>query len=201
MAATATAMVGSSAIIAGVDEVGRGPLAGPVVTAAVILDPSDVPDGLADSKTLSAARREALFGSIVARARSVSLASASAAEIDSVNIRVATLACMARSVRGLSLTPELVLVDGRDVISVPMHCRAIIRGDSSEAAIAAASIVAKVVRDRMMARLHRAFPAYGFADHAGYGTALHRAAIEAHGPCALHRYSFVPIKGRWQRSP
>jgi ribonuclease HII len=194
-------MAGSCAIIAGVDEVGRGPLAGPVVTAAVILDPNDVPDGLADSKTLSAARREALFESLVARARSVSLASASAAAIDASDIRAVTLACMARSVRGLSLTPQLVLVDGRDVIAVPMRCRAIIRGDGSEPAIAAASIVAKVVRDRMMARLDRAFPAYGFANHAGYGTTLHRAAIAAYGPCTLHRYSFAPIKGRWRRSP
>lgn len=192
-------MTGAHSLIAGVDEVGRGPLAGPVVTAAVILDPHDIPDGLADSKTLTLARREQLYNSILLRALSVSLASASAMEIDSLNIRAATLACMARSVRGLSVAPDLVLVDGRDVIEVPVPCRAIIRGDGSEPAIAAASIVAKVLRDRMMARLHLAYPAYGFADHAGYGTAMHRAAIEDHGPCALHRYSFAPIRGRWLR--
>ena len=186
-------------LVAGVDEVGRGPLAGPVVTAAVILDPADIPAGLADSKTLSAARREMLFAEITGRALSVSVASASAASIDAANIRAATLAAMARSVRGLAVMPGLVLVDGRDVIAVPMACRAIIRGDASEPAIAAASIVAKVMRDRLMTRLAQVFPAYGFADHAGYGTEAHRAAILAHGPCPHHRFSFAPIKGRWLR--
>jgi ribonuclease HII len=185
--------------VAGVDEVGRGPLAGPVVTAAVILDPEDVPSGLADSKTLSAARREMLFAEITARALAVSVASASAASIDATNIRAATLSAMARSVRGLGVVPGLVLVDGRDVIAVPMVCRAIIRGDASEPSIAAASIVAKVLRDRLMARLSLAFPAYGFAGHAGYGTEAHRAAILAHGPCPHHRFSFAPISGRWLR--
>jgi ribonuclease HII len=185
--------------VAGVDEVGRGPLAGPVVTAAVILDPEDVPSGLADSKTLSAARREMLFAEITARALAVSVASASAASIDATNIRAATLSAMARSVSGLGVVPGLVLVDGRDVIAVPMVCRAIIRGDASEPSIAAASIVAKVLRDRLMARLSLAFPAYGFADHAGYGTEAHRAAILAHGPCPYHRFSFAPISGRWLR--
>ena len=185
--------------IVGVDEAGRGPLAGPVVTAAGILDPEDVPSGLADSKTLSAARREMLFAEITARALAVSVASASAASIDATNIRAATLSAMARSVRGLGVVPGLVLVDGRDVIAVPMVCRAIIRGDASEPSIAAASIVAKVLRDRLMARLSLAFPAYGFADHAGYGTEAHRAAILAHGPCPHHRFSFAPISGRWLR--
>jgi ribonuclease HII len=187
------------ALVAGVDEVGRGPLAGPVVTAAVILDPDDIPAGLADSKTLSAARRETLFAEITRRALSVSVALASAASIDAANIRSATLSAMARSVRGLAVMPGLVLVDGRDVIAVPIACRAIIRGDASEPAIAAASIVAKVLRDRLMARLSQAFPAYGFADHAGYGTEAHRAAILAHGPCPHHRFSFAPIRGRWRR--
>ena len=194
------ALVAGPSLIAGVDEVGRGPLAGPVVTAAVVLDPADIPAGLADSKTLSPARREVLMAEILGRALAVSVASASAASIDAANIRTATLAAMARSVRGLAIMPDLVLVDGRDVIAVPMACRAIIRGDASEPAIAAASIVAKVVRDRLMARLALAFPAYGFADHAGYGTEAHRAAIMAHGPCPHHRFSFAPIKGRWQRA-
>ncbi len=196
---TVTGIAPSGLLVAGVDEVGRGPLAGPVVTAAVILDPADVPAGLADSKTLSAARREVLFGEITRRALAVSMASASAASIDAANIRAATLAAMARSVRGLAMSPDLVLVDGRDVIAVPMRCHAIIRGDASEPAIAAASIIAKVLRDRMMARLSEAFPAYGFADHAGYGTEAHRAAILAHGPCPHHRFSFAPVKGRWLR--
>lgn len=185
--------------IAGVDEVGRGPLAGPVVTAAVILDPANLPVGLADSKTLTAARREALHDEIMAKALAVSLASASAISIDASNIRAATLDAMARAVGGLAITPELVLVDGRDVIDVAMRCQAIIRGDASEPAIAAASIIAKVTRDRLMARLGLAYPLYGFASHAGYGTEAHHAAIMAHGPCPCHRFSFAPVKGRWQR--
>lgn len=186
-------------LVAGVDEVGRGPLAGPVVTAAVILDPANMPEGLADSKTLSAKQRETIHDEIMARALAVSFSSASAASIDGLNIRAATLLAMARAVCSLAHVPDLVLVDGRDVIDVAMPCRAIIRGDGSEPAIAAASIVAKVARDRLMARLGEAYPLYGFASHAGYGTEAHRAAILAHGPCPYHRFSFAPIKGRWQR--
>lgn len=189
----------SPRLIAGVDEVGRGPLAGPVVTAAVILDPRDLPLGLADSKTLSSAQRSRIHDDILARAVSISIASASAAMIDASNIRAATLLAMARAVSALSIEPELVLVDGRDRIDVAMPCHAVIGGDSSEAAISAASIVAKVVRDRLMAHLSAAYPLYGFGDHAGYGTQAHRAAILAHGPCIHHRFSFSPIKGRWQR--
>ncbi len=187
------------ALVAGVDEVGRGPLAGPVVTAAVILDPDDMPEGLADSKTLTAARREEIAGLVMAKALSVSIASSGPATIDRVNIRAATLLAMVRAVRGLTLEPVLVLVDGRDAIAVPMRCEAIVRGDASEPAIAAASIVAKVARDRLMVRLHRACPQYGFDAHVGYATEMHRAAIEAHGPCIHHRYSFAPVKGRWTR--
>lgn len=187
-------------LIAGVDEVGRGPLAGPVVTAAVILDPANSPAGLADSKTLSAKQRETIYEEIMVRALAVSFTSASAASIDKHNIRAATLQAMARAVKGLALVPSLVLVDGRDVIDVPMQCRAIIKGDASEPAIAAASIVAKVMRDRLMVRLGRVFPQYGFASHAGYGTEFHRTAIQEHGPCPQHRFSFAPVKGRWQRS-
>jgi ribonuclease HII len=186
--------------VAGVDEVGRGPLAGPVVTAAVILDPRDIPDGLADSKRLSRARREALFPDILQRALAVSFASAGAVEIDRLNIRAATLAAMARAVHGLAIAPDRVLVDGRDRIAVPWPCEAIIGGDASVAAIAAASIVAKVARDRLMARLDAAYPAYGFAVHAGYGTAAHLEAIARHGPSPQHRHSFSPIKGRWARA-
>ncbi len=186
-------------LVAGVDEVGRGPLAGPVVTAAVILDMHSLPEGLADSKTLSAIQRETAYAAIMQSALSVTIASASAATIDAVNIRAATLLAMRRAVVGLSCVPDLVLVDGRDAIDVPMRCRAIIRGDSSEPAIAAASIVAKVARDRMMTRLGLSFPAYGFDAHVGYGTPGHRAAIMEHGPCLHHRFSFAPVKGRWTR--
>ncbi len=187
-------------LVAGVDEVGRGPLAGPVVTAAVILDPSDLPEGLADSKTLTPAQRERIAADVFRRALSVSFASSGAAAIDSLNIRAATLAAMARAVAGLSHEPALVLVDGRDAIRVAMDCRAVVRGDASEPAIAAASIVAKVMRDRLMMRLHDAFPVYGFGQHAGYGTQVHRDAIDEHGPCDHHRFSFAPLKGRWLRA-
>lgn len=186
-------------LVCGVDEAGRGPLAGPVVAAAVILDPRDMPAGLADSKTLSADRREAAFAAIMERALAVGVGSASAATIDATDIRMATLGAMARAVARLARAPDRVLVDGRDGIEAPCPCEAIVDGDASVPAIAAASIVAKVLRDRMMARLSGAFPAYGFARHAGYGTAAHRAAIEAHGPCPHHRYSFAPVKGRWSR--
>ncbi len=185
--------------VAGVDEAGRGPLAGPVVTAAVILDPADMPEGLADSKTLSAAQREAAFARILDKAIAIGAASASAAAIDRTDIRKATLQAMARAVAGLAVGPARVLVDGRDRIACAAPCEAIIGGDGREPAIAAASIVAKVLRDRMMARLGLIYPAYGFARHAGYGTAEHRNAILAHGPCPEHRFSFAPVKGRWTR--
>lgn len=178
--------------VAGVDEAGRGPLAGPVVTAAVILDPERLPPGLDDSKRLSADRREALFAAILATA-DVAVASAAPASIDTLNIRAATLAAMARAVAALPRRPALVLVDGRDRIAVPQACEAIVNGDGTVASIAAASIVAKVLRDRMMARLDRAWPAYGFAAHKGYGSAAHLAALAANGPCPAHRMSFAPV--------
>lgn len=186
-------------LVAGVDEVGRGPLAGPVVAAAVILDPQAIPDGLADSKLLSAPPREALFDTILQQALAVGIGSASAIEIDRLNIRQATLLAMGRSVAALSLAPGLVLVDGNDPPALPCPCEAIIGGDALVCSIAAASIIAKVTRDRMMARLGQRYPAYGFAGHAGYGTAKHRAAIKEHGPCPAHRYSFAPVKGVWTR--
>lgn len=185
--------------LAGIDEVGRGPLAGPVVAAAVILDPARVPHGLDDSKKLSAALREELFGEIAESALAIGVASATAVEIDALNIRQATLLAMRRAVAALPVTPLKVLVDGNDppVLSCPGE--AIVQGDGLVASIAAASIVAKVTRDRMMARLCRRYPAYGFSTHVGYGTARHRTAIREHGPCPEHRYSFAPVKGVWSR--
>lgn len=186
--------------LAGVDEVGRGPLAGPVVAAAVILDPESVPEGLTDSKLLSLAQREELFERISASALAIGIASATAEEIDRINIRQATLTAMKRAVAALPLAPLHVLVDGNDPPALHCACDAIIQGDGSIASIAAASIIAKVTRDRMMIRLAARYPAYGFEAHVGYGTDRHRAALDAHGPCPEHRYSFSPVKGRWSRS-
>ncbi|BCB20808.1 ribonuclease HII [Bosea sp. ANAM02] len=185
--------------LVGIDEVGRGPLAGPVVAAAVILDPERVPAGLDDSKKLSAAIREELFGEIMERALAVSVASVTAAEIDAINIRQATLLAMRRAAGALPLAPLHILVDGNDPPQFACSCEAIIQGDGQVASIAAASIVAKVTRDRMMARLCKRYPAYGFSGHVGYGTPAHRKAITAHGPCPEHRYSFAPVKGIWFR--
>ena len=185
--------------LAGVDEVGRGPLAGPVVAAAVILDPAHVPAGLDDSKRLSAARRQELFEVIAGTALAVCAASVTAAEIDAINIRQATLLAMRRAIAGLSLAPAFVLVDGNDPPALPCPCEAIVGGDGLVASIAAASIVAKVTRDAMMARLCARYPAYGFSSHVGYATAVHRAALLAQGPCPEHRYSFAPVKGVWRR--
>ena len=180
--------------IAGIDEVGRGPLAGPVCVAAVILDPDNLPVGLDDSKKLSAKRREALAEEIYAKALAISVALAPAAEIDALNIRQATLACMRRAAHGLSLTPDFVLVDGNDPPVLPWPTRAVVQGDAISLSIAAASIVAKTLRDRLMARLHLASPAYGFAGHAGYATAAHRAALKIFGPCPEHRRSYAPVR-------
>ncbi|MFB9950414.1 ribonuclease HII [Rhizobium puerariae] len=180
--------------VAGTDEAGRGPLAGPVVAAAVILDPDNIPAGLNDSKQLTAARREVLFEAIMATAE-VSIAASGPRHIDERNILQASLDAMRRAVAGLAVTPSYVLADGRDVPQ-GLCCpgKAVIQGDARSVSIAAASIIAKVTRDRMMARAHVVFPAYGFANHAGYGTAQHRAGIEAHGPCLLHRMSFRPLR-------
>jgi ribonuclease HII len=180
--------------IAGIDEVGRGPLAGPVCVAAVILDRDNLPQGLDDSKKLSASRRAALYEEICARACAVSVALAPAAEIDALNIRGATLASMARAARALAIAPRFVLVDGRDLPPLSCPGRAVIKGDATSLSIAAASIVAKVTRDRLMARLDRLHPGYGFAGHAGYPTAAHRAALKAKGPCPEHRRSFAPVR-------
>ncbi len=185
--------------LAGVDEVGRGPLAGPVVAAAVILDPQAVPDGLDDSKNLTPARREELFALIAQLALAIGVASATAVEIDAINIRQATLLAMRRAVAALAVAPSAVLVDGNDPPALACACESVIGGDAQIASIAAASIVAKVTRDAMMARLCARYPAYGFSLHAGYGTPHHRAALQAHGPCPEHRYSFAPVKGVWRR--
>ena len=185
--------------LAGVDEVGRGPLAGPVVAAAVVLDPQTVPEGLDDSKNLTPARRDELFALIAQSALAIGIASATAAEIDTINIRQATLLAMRRAVAALALAPAFVLVDGNDPPTLAFPAESVIGGDAQIASIAAASIVAKVTRDAMMARLCARYPAYGFSLHAGYGTPRHRAALQAHGPCPEHRYSFAPVKGVWRR--
>jgi ribonuclease HII len=179
--------------IAGLDEVGRGPLAGPVVSAAVVLDLDNVPQGLADSKALTAARREALFAEILATSQ-VGIASVSHQEIDAINIRQASLLAMCRALAALPCKPDMAFVDGNDPPDLPCSTEAVIKGDSSIASIAAASIVAKVVRDRMMARLGQAYPAYGFANNAGYSTKAHLLGIANEGPCPFHRLSFSPLR-------
>lgn len=176
--------------VAGMDEAGRGPLAGPVVAAAVILDPDAIPAGLNDSKKLPADVRASLFEQILASAI-VSVASSSARHIDERDIRKASLDAMRRALLGLAITPAFALADGRDVPE-GLICpgKAVVRGDARSLSIAAASIVAKVTRDRMMARAALEHPHYGFDVHAGYGTVRHRQAIESHGPCRLHRMTF-----------
>jgi ribonuclease HII len=177
--------------VAGVDEVGRGPLAGPVGVAAVILDPNDLPFGVDDSKVLPEAKREELCAIIFAKALSVSIVFASAEEIDVMNIRGAALTAMARAVAGLSQRPDLALIDGRDSPDgLICPARTIVGGDALSMSIAAASIVAKTMRDALMRNLHRDFPDYGFAEHVGYATAGHRRALALSGPCPYHRRSF-----------
>ena len=181
--------------VAGVDEAGRGPLAGPVVAAAVILDPLHLPQGLDDSKKLTEARREALFAEILATSL-VGIASASPRQIDQTDIRKASLAAMTRAVRALARPPRIVLVDGRDEIALPplMRCEAVIGGDGLIASIAAASIVAKVMRDRMMAGLETISPGYGFDIHKGYGTKQHREALARRGISPDHRRTFGTVR-------
>jgi ribonuclease HII len=179
--------------VAGLDEVGRGPLAGPVVAAAVVLDLDRVPEGLADSKVLPAARREMLFAEILASAE-VGIATVSHEGVDAINIRQASLRAMGRALAALPCRPDMALVDGNDPPPLPCPAEAVIRGDALVASIAAASIVAKVVRDRLMRRLHGRFPAYGFETNAGYSTAAHLDALSRHGPCPFHRRSFAPVR-------
>lgn len=178
--------------VAGCDEAGRGPLAGPVVAAAVVLDPDCVPRGLNDSKKLSAADRETLYQRICATAH-VAVAFGSIARIDRDNIRQASLWALARAVAMLPVTPRLVYVDGRDRIDSACDCIAVVRGDARIASIAAASIVAKVTRDRLMAKIGAACPGYGFERHMGYGVPDHKTALDRLGPCLFHRRSFAPV--------
>ncbi|WP_420411912.1 ribonuclease HII [Roseibium sp.] len=181
-------------LICGVDEAGRGPWAGPVVTAAVMLDYNNVPVGLNDSKKLSEAKREELFGEILASSL-VCAASASPATIDRQNIRTATLSAMVRAVNGLPVVPNYVLVDGRDVPpGLKQPGQALIKGDGRCLCVAAASIVAKVLRDRMMVALDEEFPDYGFAQHKGYGVPAHQATLSHLGPTEHHRMSFKPVR-------
>jgi ribonuclease HII len=183
----------TAGLVAGVDEAGRGPLAGPVVAAAVILDQRQPIKGLADSKKLTALRREKLFDEIRAKALCCSIAQASVEEIDRLNILQATLLAMRRAVEGLRLKPNKVLVDGNRLPDIGLPAQAIVGGDALVPAISAASILAKVHRDRWCLELDQLYPQYGFAKHKGYGTAAHLAALQAHGPCAEHRISFRPV--------
>jgi len=180
-------------LTAGVDEAGRGPLAGPVVAAAVILDDLKPIKGLADSKVLSASRREKLFDEIRAKALCCSIAEASVEEIDQLNILQATLLAMRRAVEGLRLKPTKVLVDGNRLPVLDVLAEAIVKGDATVPSISAASILAKVQRDRWCAELDVQYPQYGFARHKGYGTAEHLAALRAHGACPQHRRTFRPV--------
>ena len=182
--------------VAGLDEAGRGPLAGSVVAAAVILDPKRILFGLNDSKRLSAPKRESLFDQILGSALAVAFSAVCAEGIDGSNIRVASLEAMRRALNGLSVQPSLALIDGRDVPpGLPCGAKALIGGDGRSQSIAAASIVAKVVRDRIMAGCGRQDARYGFESHVGYGTLQHRQAITAHGALPrLHRMSFAPLK-------
>lgn len=182
--------------IAGVDEVGRGPLAGPVAAAAVILDPERRPRGLDDSKALNQAQREEAFERIMASALAVSVAFVAPAEIDRINIRQATLAAMARAVAGLSQTPAYLLIDGNDRPPVNCPCQLIIKGDATALSIAAASIVAKVARDAMMRRLAVHYPHYGFETNVGYAVQRHLDALALHGASPAHRVSFAPVRER-----
>ncbi|UTF60511.1 ribonuclease HII [Gilvimarinus sp. DA14] len=181
-------------LFAGVDEVGRGPLAGDVVAAAVVLDTAQPIAGLADSKKLTEKRREVLFDEIKQRALSYCIARATVAEIDDINILQASLLAMSRAVNGLTVQPEHVLVDGNKIPRWSYPAEAVVKGDSRVPAISAASILAKVTRDREMVAMDAEYPGYGFALHKGYPTKAHLLALEQHGPCKAHRISFGPVK-------
>ena len=187
-------------LVAGVDEAGRGPLAGPVVAAAVILDDLNPIAGLNDSKKLTPLRREKLFDEIRAKALCCSVGQASVEEIDELNILQATLLAMRRAVEGLRLKPQKVLVDGNRLPVLDVLAEAIVKGDATVPAISAASILAKVTRDRWCAELDAQYPQYGFAGHKGYGTAEHLAALKLHGACPQHRRTFAPVTQALERS-
>ncbi len=184
----------AAALLAGVDEAGRGPLAGPVVAAAVILDPDHPIAGLADSKALTAKKREQLADAIRAHALCISVAEASVEEIDRLNILQATMLAMQRAVAGLRLKPGLVWVDGNRAPLLEQPVRTIVKGDATVPAISAASILAKVHRDAWCAAIHAEYPEYGFGAHKGYPTAEHLAALRLHGPGPWHRRSFGPVR-------
>jgi ribonuclease HII len=184
----------TSGLIAGVDEAGRGPLAGNVVAAAVILDDLNPIKGLADSKKLTALRRAKLYDEIRAKALCVGVGEANVEEIDRLNILQATMLAMQRAVANLRLKPTMVLVDGNRIPQLDMLAEAIVQGDAKVQAISAASIIAKVTRDRQCDTLHAQYPQYGFDGHKGYGTAAHMAALKAHGATAVHRKSFAPVR-------
>ena len=188
-----------AADIAGVDEAGRGPLAGPVVVAAVILDPQRPIAGLNDSKKLSEARREALFEAIREQALAFAVVEIAAADIDRLNILQATLLGMRRAVEGLRPAPKLALVDGNRTPDVPCECLALVGGDGLEPAISAASILAKVTRDRIMRELHLSYPHYGFDRNKGYPTPDHLKHLAEIGPCEVHRRSFAPVRNAMQQ--
>lgn len=186
-------------LVAGVDEAGRGPLAGPVFAAAVILDDLLPIKGLADSKKLSAKQRENLYSMIKAHSLCSSVAVASVEEIDRLNILNATMLAMQRAVQGLRLKPGKALVDGNRLPQLDILAEAIVMGDSKVACISAASILAKVERDRWCLQMDESFPEYGFAQHKGYGTAAHMAALAQYGPTSIHRQSFAPVKAMLNR--
>lgn len=181
-------------LVAGVDEAGRGPLAGPVFAAAVILDDLQPIAGLADSKALTAAKRARLYDEVRAKALCFCIAQASVEEIDRLNILQATMLAMQRAVHGLRLKPALVRVDGNRLPVLPMTAEAIVKGDATVQAISAASILAKVARDLFCEQMHQSHPQYGFATHKGYGTAEHLAALREHGASPWHRRSFAPVR-------
>jgi ribonuclease HII len=181
-------------IVCGVDEAGRGPLAGPVYAAAVILDPARPIEGLRDSKKLTEARREELAPLIRAQALAWAVAECSHEEIDKLNILQATMLAMCRAVQALSMQPTVALIDGNRTPKMLVRCHAIIEGDDKVHAISAASILAKTARDAALVELHALYPQYAFDQHKGYGTALHLARLREHGPCPVHRRSFAPVR-------
>ena len=185
-------------LVAGVDEVGRGPLCGAVVTAAVILDPNRPIAGLNDSKKLTEARREKLYDEIREKALSWCIARAEVEEIDELNILHATMLAMQRAVEGLSITPKLAMIDGNRCPKLTMPSEAVVKGDSKVPAIAAASILAKVSRDREMAAFELQYPGYGIGGHKGYPTAVHLEALERLGPTPIHRRSFGPVRRAYE---
>jgi ribonuclease HII len=189
-----------NALVCGVDEAGRGPLAGPVTVAAVILDPDRPIKGLDDSKKLNEAKREALYPEIRERALAWSVIEVGIDEIDSLNILKATLTGMKRAVEALDPAPSMALVDGNRAPDLACEVRTIVQGDSLEPAISAASILAKVSRDRLMLEMHKRYPQYGFDRHKGYPTAEHMRLLEKFGPCEIHRRSFAPVQNAMQKT-